>query len=121
MTDRKWNPVLAEREFRALADRSFPKASDPKRPLRHQLQNAFRAKQAVETGAQWSLRDNERHLVETLQWRLGRESFESLYDEWLLIGDRLIYESIPPDQSELKRPPAFEILFVDADYSFLSG
>lgn len=120
VTDRRWNPVLAEREFRALADRRFPPPSDPKPTLRQDVQIAFRAKHAVETGVRWSLRDNERHLVESLSWRLGKAVAESLYGEWLLIGDRAVYESIPPDRSELKRPPAFETLLVDADYGFLA-
>jgi hypothetical protein len=121
VTDRKWNPVLAEREFRALADRSFPAPSDPKPTLRQEIRRAFRAKREVETGLRWSLADRDRHLVESLQWRLRRQVFEALYDEWLLIGDQAVYESIPPDPSELRRPPDFEALFVDADYSFLTA
>ena len=119
VTDRKWNPVLAERELRALADRSFPPDSDPKPTLRQEIRIAFRAKHEVETGLRWSLADRDRHLVESLQWRLGRRIFHSLWDEWLLIGDQAIYESIPADSSELRRPPDFETLLVDADYNFL--
>ena len=121
VTDRKWNPVLAEREFRALADRSFPPPSDPKPTLRQEIRTAFRAKHEVETGLRWGLADRDRHLVESLQWRLGRQIFDSLWDEWLLIGNRAIYESIPADSSELRRPPDFGTLLVDADYSFLSA
>lgn len=121
VTDRKWNPVLAEREFRAYADRSFPAPSDPKPTLRQQIQRAFRAKHEVETGLRWSLADRDRHLFESLQWRLGKRVFDSLWDEWRLIADQAIYESIPADSSELRRPPDFETLLVDADYSFLSA
>ena len=120
VTDRKWNPVLAEREFRAYADCSFPAPSDPKPTLRQQIQRAFRAKHEVETGLRWSLADRDRHLVESLRWRLGKRVFDSLWDEWRLIADQAIYESIPADSSELRRPPDFETLLVDADYSFLS-
>jgi len=119
VTDRKWNPVLAEREFQALADRAFPTPTDPKPTLRQEIQRAFRAKQEVETGLRWSLSDRDRHLVESLKWRLGRRIFDSLYDEWLLIGDQAIYESIPAESSELRRPPDFETLLVDTDYTFL--
>jgi len=121
VTDRKWNPVLAEREFRALADRSFPTPTDPKPTLRQEIQKAFRAKQQVETGFRWNLADKDRHLVESLKWRLGARIFDSLYDEWRVIADQAIYESIPADSSELRRPPDFETLLVDADYTFLSA
>lgn len=119
--DRKWNPVLAEREFRALADRSFPAPTEPKPTLRQEIQRAFRAKQEVETGLRWSLTDRDRHLVKSLKWRLGTRIFDSLWGEWLLIADQAIYESIPADSLELRRPPDFATLLVDADYSFLSA
>lgn len=121
VTDRKWNPVLAEREFRALAHRSFPTPTDPKPTLRQETQRAFRAKQEVETGLRWSLADSDRHLVESLKWRLGSRVFDSLWDEWRVIADQAIYESIPADSSELRRPPDFETLLVDADYSFVGA
>ena len=121
VTDRKWNPVLAEREFRALANRSFPSRNDPKPTLRQEVQRAFRAKQEVETGLRWSLADRDRHLVESLKWRLGSRVFDSLWDEWGVIADQAIYESIPADSSELRRPPDFETLLVDADYSFFGA
>ncbi len=121
VTDRKWNPILAEREFRALANCSFPTPINPKLTLRQEIQRAFRAKHEVETGLRWSLADKDRHLVESLQWRLGSRIFDSLWDEWLLIGDQAIYESIPADTSELRRPPDFETLLVDAEYSCLAA
>ena len=121
LTDRKWNPVLAERELRALAERSFPAPAEPKPTLRQEIQRAFRAKQEVETGLRWSLADRDRHLVESLQWRLGSRVFDSLWDEWRVIADQAIYESIPADPSELRRPPGFETLLVDADYGFLGA
>lgn len=86
VTDRKWNPVLAEREFRALADRCFPPPSDPKPTLWLEIQRAFGARQEVKTGLRWSLADRDRHLVESLKWRLGTRIFDSLWGKWLLIG-----------------------------------
>lgn len=121
VTDRKWNSRSAEREFRALSDRWSPRTNHPEPTLPRQIQNAFRPRRAVETGAQWRSIESERDLLEDLQRHLRNRVFESLYDEWLLIGDQAIYESIPADSSESRRPPAFETLLIDADYSFLDA